>query len=264
LIYRINAATGAQLGSFAIPGQNSGSLGLDITPVGLSMHDATSNTNIAIPAGSLIVFNGVFNPDRVYALNPTTGTILATLVLTGNFDIVGGAVTSTGRMFVLDSIANTVREINPLTGADISAVVGGFAAGMDITSGDIAIHPSTGNIWIASAAATTLREYTVAGVFVRSIDVTVQGVSTELTGLTFRPVASDFDVLASSNRGVIYVLPDPLVNLPSNVVGSAGSTVTVASMAVGSTASAHAYKVRCRPAPISGIWRRPTKTIPDR
>ena len=225
LIYRINPATGAQVGSFAIPGQNSGNLGLDITPVGFSMHDVTSNTNVAIPSGSLIVFNGVFNPDRIYALDPANGAILATLVLAGNFDIVGGAVTSTGRMFILDPNADRVREINPATGAEI--VAGGFAAGMDITSGDIAIHPTTGNIWIASAATTTLREYTVAGVFVRSIDVSPQSVSTELTGLAFRPNGADFDVLASSNRGVVYVLPDPLVSLPSNVIANAGSTVTV-------------------------------------
>jgi hypothetical protein len=225
LIYRINPTTGAQIGSYAIPVQNTSFLGLDIAPAGFSMHDTTSNTNVAVPTGSLIVFNGQPNPDRVVAMDPTTGAVLATLVLTGNFDVVGGAVTSTGRMFVLDPSADRVREINPTTGAEITT--GSFAAGMDITSGDIAIHPTTGDIWIASAATTTLREYTIAGVFVRSIDVTPQGVSTELTGLAFRPNGGTFDVLASSNRGVVYVLPDPLVSLPSNTSATAGSTVTV-------------------------------------
>jgi hypothetical protein len=222
LIYRINPATGVQIGSYVIPIQNSGNVGLDILPV---VPGGFSLNGVLIPAGSLIVFNGAPNPDRIFAVNPTTGAVLSTLVLSLNMDIVGGAITATGRLFVLDPNANSVREFNPATGAEILA--GGFVAGMDIAQGDIAIHPTTGNIWIASAATTTLREYTVAGVFVRSIDVTPQSVSTELTGLTFKSNGVDFDVLASSNRGVIYVLPDPLVNLTSNIIGSAGSTVRV-------------------------------------
>jgi hypothetical protein len=224
LIYRINPATGATVGSFAIPVQNSGNLGLDIAPVGFTLRDTASATNVPIAAGSLIVFNGAPNPDRIIAMNPTTGAILATLTLANNFDIVGGAVTATGRVFVLDPTANSVREINPLTGAEI--VAAGFAAGMDINFGDIAVHPTTGNLWIASSQTAILREYTEAGVFVRSIDLTPQGVATELSGLAFRANGGDFDLLAASNRGVIYIAPDPLVNMPQ-VSGMPESTVTV-------------------------------------
>jgi hypothetical protein len=223
LIYRLNPTTGAQIGTFPVPVSNSNNIGLDITPVAFTLRDTGSATDVPIPAGSLIVFNGGPNPDRIVAMNPTTGAILASLGIADNFNIVGGAVTSTGRVFVLDPTANTVREINPLTGAEIGV---GFAAGMDIAAGDIAIHPTTGNIWIASNAQTTLREYTVAGVLIRSIDVTPQSVSTELTGLAFRPITGDVEVLASSARGVIYILPDPLVSIAS-VAGVAGSTVTV-------------------------------------
>ena len=224
LIYRINPSTGAVLGSFNIPVQSSASLGLDISPVATTLRNTATSTDVPIPAGSLIVFNAAPTPDRIVAMNPATGAILATLNLVGNFGIVGGAITLTGRILVLDPASNSLREIHPLTGAEI--VAGGFAAGMDIVDGDIAVHPTTGNIWVASSSQTSLREYTAAGVFVRSIDVTPQGVSTELTGLAFRPVAGDFDVLASSNRGVIYILPDPLVSI-GDATGPAGSTVTV-------------------------------------
>jgi hypothetical protein len=224
-IFRINPATGAQLGSFAIPVQNSSSLGMDILPVAATLRNTATGTDIPLPAGSLIVFNGAPNTDRIIALDPVTGAVLATLNMANNFDIVGGAVTADGRFLVLDNPTNTVREIDPLTGAEVPAAA--FAAGMDINFGDIAVHPATGNVWIASSQTPTLREYTAAGVFVRSIDVTPQGVGSELSGLAFRPDGGDFDLFGSSTLGVVYVLPDPLVSLSLDGSGSAGDVVSV-------------------------------------
>src|SRR5262249_4768452 len=71
-IHRIQPGTGVDIGSYNIPVQNSGIVGLDILAGGLTLHDSASNTDRVIPAGSLMVFNGAPNPDRIVALNATT------------------------------------------------------------------------------------------------------------------------------------------------------------------------------------------------
>jgi hypothetical protein len=225
-IHRLDAATGAELGNFLIPVQNSNNVGLDILAAGITLHDTVSDTDVPVPASSLIVFNGAPNPDRIVAMNPTTGAVLATLNA-GNFDIVGGAVTATGRVFVLDPNANRVREINPLTGAEI--VANGFAAPFDIGFGDIAVHPTTGNLWLGSSSSTNLAEMTPAGAPVRQVDVSGQGIATgETSGLAFKSVSGgSSELLVSSTRGVVYIVPDPLVNMPTTLKGRPGTRVTV-------------------------------------
>ena len=44
----------------------------------------------SVPAGSLLVFNGYPNPDRVIAVNPATGAVIASLALDANHDLTSG------------------------------------------------------------------------------------------------------------------------------------------------------------------------------
>ena len=46
----------------------------------------------SVPAGSLLVFNGYPNPDRVIAVNPATGAVIASLTLDANYDLTGAAL----------------------------------------------------------------------------------------------------------------------------------------------------------------------------
>ena len=205
LIYRIDPVTGAQLGSFAIPVANGTSLGLDIIPVGITLHDSASNTNVALPAGTLLVFNGTPDPNRIVAMNPITGAILATLNVAVNFHIRGGTVTSTGRIFILDPNPDMIREIDPLTGLEI--VASRIDVNVDPHDGDVAIHPVTGNIWVASDDRTTLLEYTLSGTLVRTLNLGLYGIGNELGGLAFRTNSSgQVEMLATSKRGVVYIL----------------------------------------------------------
>ena len=104
-IHRIDPATGAELGSFPIPVQNSNNLGLQIVPAGLTLHNTASNTNVAVPAGSLLVTNGAPFPDQVLAVNPTTGNPLASLTVTNEDAVAGAFHVGTGHLFLLTPTA---------------------------------------------------------------------------------------------------------------------------------------------------------------
>ncbi|MCG2595894.1 hypothetical protein LZ009_24220, partial [Ramlibacter sp. XY19] len=56
--------------------------------------DMTLGTT-AVPAGSLLLFNGYPNPDRVVAVNPGTGAVLGGLSLDGNYDLIAGVYDAT-------------------------------------------------------------------------------------------------------------------------------------------------------------------------
>jgi hypothetical protein len=204
-IYRIDPETGAQRGSFVIPVTNGTSIGLDITPVGITLHDTSSNTNVDLPAGTLLVFNGTPDPNRIVAMDPLTGTILAMLNDAVNFHIRGGAVTSTGRIFILDPSPDMVREIDPLSGLEI--IGSRIDVNVDPHDGDVAIHPITGNIWVASDDRNTLVEYTLGGTLVRTVNLASFGIGSELSGLAFQTMGNgDVKLLATSKRGVVYIL----------------------------------------------------------
>ena len=71
------------------------------------------------------------------------------------------------------------------------------------TSAALAIHPVTGNLWVASSQVSRLAEMTPGGVLLRELEVSGQGPASELSGLAFRDADT---LLASSTRGVVYVL----------------------------------------------------------
>ena len=71
-----------------------------------------------------------------------------------------------------------------------------------------------GNLWIASGQSNELAEVQTDGTLVRRIDVSSQSVNNEISGLAF---TSDGKLLASSTRGVVYVL-----DLPSSALKTRG------------------------------------------
>ena len=79
--------------------------------------------NIALAAGTLLVYNGATIPDQILALNPLTGSVLAhcpfpPIPMTVSVWLTTCSATS---LFLLRS--NQVLELNPTTGA----VINGFA-----------------------------------------------------------------------------------------------------------------------------------------
>jgi hypothetical protein len=214
-IHRVDPATAALLGSFAIPGGNSTSLGLQILPAAIP-----SLGGSAVAAGNLLVTNGGASFDKIFAVNPTTGAVMATLDLGQNLNPVAGVFHQpTGHLFVLDDSPNEVVELDPATGG----VVRRFTTPFDISSGGLAVHPDTGNLWIGSSTSNSLAEVTPTGTLVRTVDLSQFG-DLDVSGLAFR---NSTDIWASSTRGLVYLLPDPQVGIAEDLTGVAGRIVTV-------------------------------------
>ena len=73
---------------------------------------------VNVPAGSLLVTNGGASFDKIYAVNATTGAILATLDLGQNLDPVAGLYdAASGSLYILGGSAAQVFKLNPATGA---------------------------------------------------------------------------------------------------------------------------------------------------
>ena len=84
LLYKINPATGLPTVSVNAPGGTGSYFGLQVLPAGLTL------AGVSVPQGSLLVDNGQLNPDKIFALNPTTGAIVATLTLPSSLDAISG------------------------------------------------------------------------------------------------------------------------------------------------------------------------------
>jgi large repetitive protein len=170
---------------------------------GLQVLDAAmtlGSTNV--PAGSLLMFNGYANTDRVIALNPATGQVLATLSFAGNHDLTAGLFDATsGKFFILEANGpgNRMLQINPATGALEAAITVPLTVN---SHAGLAISPVSGNLWIGSYNSTTVVEITRTGTEVRRVDLASQGVNqNEISGLAFLP---DGRLLVASTQGEVF------------------------------------------------------------
>ena len=218
---RINPATGAVLGSITLTDVGFGSAqsqaeGLQVVPGAFTL------AGTAVPAGSLLLFHGTTNPDRVVAVNPTTGNVIATLVLGANYDTTAGVYDATsGHLFLLDrrTSPTALVEINPATGAQISSTALPFNAG----EAGLAINPVTGNLWYASDNSANLVELSRTGTVLRTIALTTQNVPTNTeTGLAFDTTGKT--LLVSTSQGFVFkvdVTLDPLAQTAATLTGIA-------------------------------------------
>jgi outer membrane protein assembly factor BamB len=162
----------------------------------------------AVPAGSMLVFNGYVSPDRVAAINPATGAVLASLALDGNYDLTAGVYDATsGHLFITEhnGPGNRIVELNAATGAQVNA----FTLPFNVQSwSGLAIDPVSHNLWVGSYSTVgRIYEITRAGVEVRHVDLAAQGIdANEISGLAFGP---DGKLYVGSTQGVVYriVLP---------------------------------------------------------
>ena len=210
---RIDPDSGATLQSFALDSKSIGSGsftgGLQLAPAAFTLN-ATN-----VPAGSLLVFNANSNADRVVAINPADGTVIATLILAANFDTTGGVFDpATGDLFLTDrSLApNRLARVSATTGALISSVDLPF----NFSEGGLAIDPLSGNFWFASNQADRAVELSPTGTVLRSVSLLLQGVPTgDVTGLAFDPAGR---MLVSGQSGRIYTVDtdfDPAQPVPT-------------------------------------------------
>ena len=163
----------------------------------LILRNSSDSTEVTLPVGTLLVLK---TDDSVDALDPATGTVLASL--DPGPDIISPIGLAwhptTGTLFFLDGNTDRVIEINPATGEQLTS----FPAGVDTSNGGITVA-SNGNLWIVGSVNNNLVELRTDGTLRQTIDLTSQGIDDELSGIDF---IGDNQFVASSTRGVIYQL----------------------------------------------------------
>ena len=181
-----------------MPGGTSSGVGLQVLSEDLILN------NVLVPAGSLLVSNWNANPDQIFAVDPTDGIVLSTLVIAENIDPVGLAYDTSngGHLYVLDNGPDRVVEINPADGV----VVGSITVPLDVNAGGLAVHPGTGHLWVGSHLSSTVVELQPDGTVLQQLDLAPQSIAGEISGLAFN---DEDQLLASSLRGVVYVLDLP-------------------------------------------------------
>ena len=198
VIQQVNPNTGAAIGSpLALPGGNSyGLTGLQVLPQAMTLGRPS------VPAGSLLVINGYANPDRVNAINSSTGAVVATLILHDNLDANAGVYdAATGDLYLLQGSTNKVAVVDPKTGLTLSQFA--TPAGVDYWHGGLALGPKQDALWLGSAASNVVYEVNKAsGAVILSVDLTSQGVA-GIAGLAFNAAGQ---LLVASTDGVVFVV----------------------------------------------------------
>jgi hypothetical protein len=153
------------------PGESANDFDLEIAPEALVLNGTP------VPAGTLLVINGESGVAEIYAVDKSTGAVLATLVTAfGASHVVGGSYHPARDTFFLvqDRIASgaanqsLVAEIDPATGA----VLGSFKVdvalpGFTVNFGDVEVGAATGHLFVVSDDEISIAEFTAAGVFVQ-------------------------------------------------------------------------------------------------
>ena len=170
---------------------------------------AMSLGGTSVPAGSLLVFNGQPNPDRVVAVNPGTGSIIASVTLDANYDLTGGTYSAAnGHLYITENngVGNRIIELDATTGKQVAAITAPF--NIQSWSG-LAIDPTTGHLWLGAInGGDQLVEYRIdaTGVLteLRRLDASLQNIRrNEISGLSFAP---DGSLWVASTQGEIYKL----------------------------------------------------------
>jgi hypothetical protein len=199
-LLRIDPANGSVLQTITL---TSGfGLAYSYNYTGLQVLGAAMSLNgVNVPAGSLLLFNGYVNPDRVIAVDPSNGNVIASLTLDTNHDLTSGLYDPvSGHLFLLAHNSNNLVELDPASGATLHS----YAVPINIQSwSGIAIDPVTGNFWIGSTSGgSDVVEINKTGVEIRRVNLASQGIDQgEISGLAFDTTGK---LLVASTQGVVY------------------------------------------------------------
>ena len=88
---------------------------------------------------------------------PPPAAVIATLILHDNLDANAGVFdAATGDLYLLRGSANEVAVVDPKTGLTLSQFA--TPASVDYSNGGLALDPSTGALWLGSAASNVIYE----------------------------------------------------------------------------------------------------------
>ena len=164
---RSYTGTGGLLSSIEAPGENANDVDIDFAPEALTIGST------AVPAGSLLFINGETGAADIYAVDKTTGAIIATLnTAFGVSHVVGGAYHPGRKTFFLvqdnqpgAAQANRIAEIDPRTGRVLNTFQ--ITSPFSVYYGDLEVSAATGNLFVVSSSESRVAEFTPAGAFVR-------------------------------------------------------------------------------------------------
>jgi len=176
------SATGTFLSSIDRPGEAGNDDDIDFASGAFTL-GAT-----LVPEDSLLFVDGESGTADIYAVDPATGIVIASLTTDFGVDhVVGGAYHRTRDTFFLVEdwfnlgAPSTVAEINPATGVVINSFRTDAFLDYDVNFGDLDIDASTGNLLVVSSAESTILELTPTGSFVRVLPL--PGGVTSLSGI---------------------------------------------------------------------------------
>lgn len=159
--------SGAAVGTLPRAGNSANDVDLEVLT-----HPLTIGTT-QLPPGTLLYIDGESGFAEVYAVDPVTGAVLATLQTQfGMSHVVGGAVHA-GRssiFLVQDRVPSgtvndsVVAEVYSLTGTVLQTFQ--LAAPFTVNYGDIEVDEATGNLLVVSSDMGVMREVTVNGALV--------------------------------------------------------------------------------------------------
>ena len=212
-LHLVNTATGVDIRSITLTSGGGSTTdfgstnffgGMQIVPVTPSGQTSLTLNGVAVPAGSILLFDGETNPDRVIAVDPSTGLIISTLILTKNYDMTAGLYDPfSGNLYVTDRTTNptSIIAINPANGAEIAN--SRFNLPFNAGEAGLALDPANdGTFWYGSDQGNSVVHLSATGTVLKTDDLSTQGVAlNEINGLSFDNAGN---LLVASRLGVIY------------------------------------------------------------
>ena len=160
------STAGAFLSSVPRPGESANDADVEFAPEPLTL------AGVALPAGTLLFINGETAAAEIYAVDKSSGSVLATLPTAfGMSHVVGGAYHPLRDTFFLvqDNVPgaadeNRIAEIDPNTGGVINNFQ--ITSFFQVNFGDIEVCAATGNLLVVSDDESRIAEFAPGGAFV--------------------------------------------------------------------------------------------------
>lgn len=160
------AEDGSFLRSLPRPGESANDVDIDVAPEELTLAGTT------IPQGTPLFVNGESGTADIYAVDPTAGSVIASLATDfGNSHVVGAAYHPIRNTFFLvqdrvpsATLENIIAEIDPATGDVLNSFQ--ITNLFSVNYGDLDICNTSGNLFVASSAESRFVEFEPDGTFV--------------------------------------------------------------------------------------------------
>lgn len=175
------------------------------------MDVVNSEVNIAgtlVPAGTLLIFENENDPPRIYAVDPSDGTILAQqpfgFASIGQWT--GGAYNpATGTFFSADWTGDQIQELDGVTGTILNAfpIAPAGSPAWDFFYSDVDVLDTDGKLYLVSDAQNSIRAMTTDGRWGGDFQLGPLNVS-GMSGIAIDDAAGEAWI--SSQNGTVYRL----------------------------------------------------------